>query len=320
VAVTIQASAPGRCGIVGNPSDIYGGKVLSCSIPARATCRLTLGGQERLPQDTTLWDAATVRFPLPGPIRVDWSTDIPRSSGLAGSTALLAATLACVLKARHEEPNLEDPQARVDLAELVRDIERHEAGVMCGYQDAYMVVHGDLQLMDFCGKHPADAGPSGTLKQIKFDGELPFLLVSTGVERLSGSVHGPMAERWLKGERAVVQAMHRLTQMAPLAADMLQQRNLGALAELMNVNQRLIAELGGSGEAIDTLIERCRSHGALAAKLAGAGMGGTVIALTEEPDSLQSKLSEDGYSRFIRPAVSKGLRYERPSPELSSTE
>ncbi len=32
----ILASAPGRCGIIGNPTDMYGGSVLSCSIAPRA--------------------------------------------------------------------------------------------------------------------------------------------------------------------------------------------------------------------------------------------------------------------------------------------
>ncbi len=32
----IVCSAPGRCGIIGNPTDMYGGAVLSCSVGMRA--------------------------------------------------------------------------------------------------------------------------------------------------------------------------------------------------------------------------------------------------------------------------------------------
>ena len=32
----ITYSAPGRCGIVGNPSDMYGGSVISCTTKERA--------------------------------------------------------------------------------------------------------------------------------------------------------------------------------------------------------------------------------------------------------------------------------------------
>ena len=36
----IKATAPGRCGIVGNPTDMYGGSVLSLSTRERASCTL----------------------------------------------------------------------------------------------------------------------------------------------------------------------------------------------------------------------------------------------------------------------------------------
>jgi Kef-type K+ transport system membrane component KefB len=153
-------------------------------VPVRATCRLTLGETGPLPEDTRLLDAALARFPLEGDWKVEWSTDIPRSSGLSGSTALLAATLACILVARDEIYRLADPVA---MGELVRDVERNEANIMCGYQDAQMIVHGGLQWMSFAGKHPVNPGPHPTLTSL--DSELPFLLITA----LAG------AARWGRG-------------------------------------------------------------------------------------------------------------------------
>ena len=45
---TITASAPGRAGIVGNPSDMYGGSVLSCSTYERAYCTLTPSDEAKM--------------------------------------------------------------------------------------------------------------------------------------------------------------------------------------------------------------------------------------------------------------------------------
>lgn len=301
----IQASAPARCGILGNPSDIYGGFVLSCSVPVRATCRLTLGETGPLPEDTRLLDAALARFPLEGDWKIEWSTDIPRSSGLSGSTALLAATLACILVARDEISRLADPVA---MGELVRDVERHEANIMCGYQDAQMIVNGGLQWMSFVGKHPVNPGPHPTLTSL--DSELPFLLITTGVERLSGSVHGPMAQRWMDGDSEVVETMKSITEMGRQSKDWILNRDWDSLAEAMNENHRLVANLGGSGEPIDKLIGLAKEHGAQAAKLAGAGLGGTVIALTQQPAELEAKLRGEGYTRFLRPQLTQGLRLD----------
>jgi galactokinase len=36
----IVATAPGRCGVLGNPTDMYGGSVISCSTRERARCEI----------------------------------------------------------------------------------------------------------------------------------------------------------------------------------------------------------------------------------------------------------------------------------------
>lgn len=292
----ISYSAPGRAGILGNPSDIYGGSVISCSIPVRNTCTIEEADEWSLPEDTTLWDAAIKRFPTDRKFKVTWQADVPRSSGLAGSTALLAATLACLTEV-HED--------RRNFAELVRDIELNEAGVVCGYQDAYMVVHGGMRYLNFMGKHPIDSGPLGRVKDVAFPAQ--FLLITTGVERLSGSVHGPIRDRWLSGDKQVIDAMEELADMTDQAKAGLSINHLG---HLMARNFQIIQELGGSGESIDRLVQQCLENGAVAAKLAGAGMGGTVIALTDDPEELQQRLTKIGYTKFLRPVADEGLRKE----------
>lgn len=269
---------------------------------------MTLGGEQRLPEDLRLWDAASKRFPIDGPVSVDWSTEIPRSSGISGSTALLTATLACVLRLTGNEPDLASSDGLVAFAELVRDIERHDAGIVCGYQDAYMVVHGGLQFLNFAGKHPVNPGPLGRLTPVS--SPLPFLLITTGVERLSGSVHGPMAQRWMDGEALVVDSMAAITELADAGLAAVLRGDWVELGRAMDENHRLIAALGGSGEPIDLLISRCKAHGAISAKLAGAGLGGTVIALGEDLPGLEAGLRGDGYTRFMRPVAGPGVRFE----------
>ena len=41
----LVSSAPGRAGIIGNPTDMYGGSVLSCSMAMRAYATLTPGDE-----------------------------------------------------------------------------------------------------------------------------------------------------------------------------------------------------------------------------------------------------------------------------------
>ena len=69
----------------------------------------------------------------------------------------------------------------------------------------------------------------------------------------------------------------------------------------------------GSGPDNDALIDAALQHGALAAKLAGAGGGGTIIALHPDPVWLGSRLSEAGADRILYPVVTEGVRVERPA-------
>ena len=297
----ISYSAPGRAGILGNPSDMYGGCVMSCSTPVRNRCTIEESSEWSLPEDTRLWDAATKRIPLQGKYKVTWETDVPRSSGLSGSTALLAATVACILEATGKTIHAD----LREFAELVRDIELREADIVCGYQDAYMCVLGGMKYLNFDGKHPIDSGPLGRVKDMSMPGK--FLLITTGVERLSGSVHGPIRDRWLAGDKDVIDAIEELIDMTETAKAGV---SINEFGHYMTRNYQIIRDLGGSGEAIDQLVHDCVHNGAVAAKLAGAGLGGTVIALTDEPDELQQRLSEIGYNKFLMPVADEGLRKE----------
>ncbi len=92
------AFVPARAGLAGNPSDLYGGAVLAVPIPSlRAQVEIVdapttqVAGHE---DGLRLIEAAVARGPSPGsPFALRWITDIPRSVGLAGSSAIVIATL-----------------------------------------------------------------------------------------------------------------------------------------------------------------------------------------------------------------------------------
>ena len=125
-----------------------------------------------------------------------------------------------------------------------------------------------------------------------------------------------MAQRWLAGEAAVVAGMERITELGREGARTLKAQDWTGLGGLMNENHAIVASLGGSGEAIDALVAACLVSGALGAKLAGAGLGGTIIALSEEPDELKARLAGRGYSRFMRPSKEPGAALMLPPTQV----
>jgi mevalonate kinase len=68
---------------------------------------------------------------------------------------------------------------------------------------------------------------------------------------------------------------------------------------MMNENYEISLRLFGISELNDALIKTALGHGALAAKLSGAGGGGTIIALHEDPAYLAEKLLKQDIKRII---------------------
>ncbi len=327
VEAVIAATAPGRAGIIGNPSDMYGGSVISCTLPVRARaalspapgCEVRVAGErlavesaEALALDGGVFDIAraalwALELDAP-PLRIEQTTTIPMQAGLGGSTALLAATMMALLAWSGREVG------PYRLAERVRAAELDVMGVSCGYQDAYMTTFGGLSYLDFCGKanwRGLDREPYGTVERLDPWAEgLPFVVAHTGVQRVSGAVHGPIRERWLAGERAVVEGQRRIAELARLGKLALVERRWEVLGALMDENHAIQSELGGSAPKNDELIALCRGLGAWGAKLAGAGGGGTIIALHPEPQALKEPLVEAGATLILGLEPAAGAHLE----------
>jgi len=330
----IIAKAPGRAGIIGNPTDGYGGAMIACSIPHYATVILTpaerlelVSGEERvfikwendlqLQGDSFDLARAVLKYFKAGDLkaRVEMQSDIPRQAGLAGSTALLSALMGAILKARGQEYFLHY------FAEVNRIIELRYMKTHCGYQDAYMTTFGGLNYLDFRGKayyRSLEEEVYATVERLEVE-ELPFILAHTGVKHNSGSYHRPIRERWLEGEKEVIEAYEEITELALKGKRALLDGNWGELGRLMNENHRIQDNLNYAGNENNRLIKAALSGGALGAKLAGAGGGGTIIALTLDKERTRKALLEAGAEKILEldPAA-RGITVEEiANPEVT---
>jgi len=324
----ITADAPGRAGIIGNPTDGYGGSVISCSVKPRARVELAVGGDDlavTLGGQTRRFNGGRAEFALAddyfdcvravaqflgifdfkGEICI--GTEIPLQAGLAGSTAVLSALVAAIQGA------LGVGLSPYHLAETVRIIELNYLKIQCGYQDQYMAVFGGLNYMDFRQKENYR-----TLKQEFFatveplKGRvpgLPFIVAHTGIQRTSGKVLKPIRDRWLEGDALVHTGYKRIAELARRGKRAFIEGDWRLLGALMNENHRIQRDLGASSEANDALIETALSAGALGAKLAGAGGGGTIIALAPAGmEKVKEALVRAGASEFIELEAGDGIR------------
>lgn len=312
----IRAISAGRAGIIGNPTDGYGGTLICCSVKNKA--EVTVEESQELILENSfgkkvlrwrndfenkgdyfdIFRAVLRYFKLYDlKARVTAKTTIPVQAGLAGSTAMLSAVLSALIAYTGKKVNT------YELAELNRTIELNYLKCHCGYQDAYMTTFGGLNYLDFRGKEyykELKDEQYGTVESLsKYVSEIPFVIAHTGIKHHSGSFHRPLRERWLEGDTAVVNGYNEIINIAREGKKALLKEDWQQLAYLMNKNHEIQDKLTDSGEQNRFMIKEAMKHGALAAKLAGAGGGGTIIVLTFEPDKIKKALSKAGAEEFV---------------------
>ncbi|MGI8593276.1 MAG: mevalonate kinase family protein [Solirubrobacteraceae bacterium] len=308
---TATAEAPARAALLGNPSDGYGGRTIALALAnfaASATVSLgapTSGRRQAEP----LVDAAVARFalhcasiggPLLGPpVAIDFATTIPRSVGLAGSSAIVIAVLRAL------SASYAVPLAPETLAGLALEAETEELGIAAGPQDRVVQANGGLLDMDFA---------RGTVDRL--DPELLpplYLAYQAGAAQSSGAVHGDLRARFERGERAVVGAMAELAHIAAEGREALERRDPARLAALVDRNfdvRRSILELDPRHVR---MVELARSLGASAHF---PGSGGAVLGIHEGPEQLRSlreAFTAEGCV-VVEPSVAPGSRGSAPLP------
>lgn len=244
--------------------------------------------------------SAELQHKLPGKgFQITAWSEVPRQSGLGGSTLFILLALVGLRTFYNLDPVKHNDYL---LAELAQRVEAKELGITCGFADRYVPLFGGIAYLDYRGKiHQKEIKqePYVTYERLdKFINQLPLAAISTGIQRDSGIVHERMRPLYLEeynqwklrgGEPpALVKLMIDAWKTAWQGKIALLEGNLETFGELMNQNHHLVEEMmtrcgfaDGAGWANNILIQTARDHGALGAKLTGAGGGGSVFALTK---------------------------------------
>lgn len=357
----IEVSLPARINVVGSPTDAVEGAyaTLSAAVDLRGGARVRRGDDvvfrradgssqtyprgrslerrgfdvEEAAVNALLRHSAELRAKMSAEgVEISTWTEVPASSGLAGSSVLLLAVLTA-LRAHYDL----DHAALNDyvLGEIAQRAEEHDMGVVCGFADRYVPLFGDVAYLSYHGKlWHTDLGEEPYVTYEKLGDHSPsltFCVATTGVRRNSGSVHAPMRESYLQQRRrgqgdllALARAIGETAwrgKIALLAADLAELgRQIDRNQELVDEMMRLCGFKAGAGREVGVLVQAARQAGALGAKLTGAGGGGAIFALpppgreTHIAAALREAARVAGMADsevFIVPLSRQGLRVER---------
>jgi glucuronokinase len=212
-----------------------------------------------------------------GKFSIRYETAVPRQVGMAGSSAIVVATLRALM----EFYQIDIP--RPVLPSLALGVERDELGIGAGLQDRVIQVYEGLVFMDFTGeKTSSNCGYECGSYEPLDPGLLPPLYVAYARELAEPGerTHNPLRERYRLGERAVVDGMREVADYAAQAREAILRGDHQVLAELMDENfevRRRICSLDANHLHV-RMVDTARRLGASANF---TGSGGAIIGVYE---------------------------------------
>jgi len=321
----VRGTAPARAALAGNPSDAFGGATVALAVDDFAAEVVVYEWPELeilpAPEDRMrfagiadlvdhvgrcgyhgglrLVTAAVARFARwcqdqdialeQSTFSVRYRSDVPRQVGLAGSSAIVVASLRA-LCTFHGVTIAPGPLASLALA-----VETEELGLAAGLQDRVAQTHGGLLLMDFAPELLA-AGGVGRYEPLDHELLPPLLLAwRTDAAEESTIPHSDLRGRIAAGEPHALDTMLRLRELAFRARTALERRDHDGLQDVVNENFDLRAALMTLDPRHVAMVQTARAHGAAAHY---CGSGGAILAVHDgDPErvaALRSALAADG--------------------------
>jgi len=310
----IESRAFARAGLLGNPSDGYFGKTISITVrnfgahvSVYETPELVIEEQEEDRNQfrnihqliegvrstgyyggTRLVKAAIKKFGEhceEKGIRLNsknftirYQTSIPRQVGLAGSSAIVTATMKALM--RFYEVDIPKPV----LPGLILSAEVDELGINAGLQDRVIQVYEGAVFMDF---NPEDFEKHGHGIYEPLDhSKLPglYLAYRTDLSKVSGQVFNNVKERYHNGDRKVIDTLAEIGELAEKGKRAIEGGDYHALNQLIDRNFDLRCEIMNISESNRQMVRVARDCGA-SAKFSGSG--GAIIGMYRDDDMLR---------------------------------
>ncbi len=302
----------GKIILLGEHAVVYGRHALAAPVPLAMRARVEdapEGIQLLIPQwnvtESMALDAAprnsleqSLRLILESlgaagrPLSIHVQAGVPRAMGLGGSAALAVAVIRAVAE------HLGVPVTEDEVNALAYRAEQFAHGTPSGIDNA-MATWGRPILFR--------RGDPPSIRPVRIVRPTSLVVGLTRREGLTAAMVARVRQGWEASRTAYERIFDEIDHLTLDAVANLEAGEYEALGRAMNVCHGLLNALQVSTYEIERLVEVAREHGALGAKLTGAGGGGAVIALApDEPGRVANAWRNAGHRAIVVPLEAHG--------------
>lgn len=305
------ASAPGKVILLGEHAVVFGKPAIALAISLRLRCRVepsieyTVNGLPADARNNSYIMTAVEQRWKGSPLSIETSSEVPAGSGLGSSAAVTVATLGAVAELN----------GRTSPEEVARDAFNVESLVQgrASPIDTSISTHGRGIFIS------PERGP-GLLWEIQRDTRhwcihnidtprLPLVVGFTGIKKPTGPLVAKV-KRYVDRNSFAKEIIEDIGNLTLDGLKALKQGDLERLGRLMTRDHNLLAILGVSCPELQKLVDVSLPY-SYGAKLTGAGGGGSMVALTDKPDTVAQAIKSRGGIPFVVRSGVDGLRIEK---------
>ncbi|MBI2617622.1 mevalonate kinase [Candidatus Gottesmanbacteria bacterium] len=267
---SIRVFAPGKLMLLGEHAVVYGYPCISFAIDRGVTVELSEGLRAdkvtssvsddrfiRVAKDVFFQKNAVRRVPMHITIKSEIS-----GYGLGSSSAVAVATITALLQFYAISFS---KQKVFDLSyEAVKKIQPKASGY-----DVATTIYGGVILFD---------GKTKQVKKINIK-DFPFLVGFSTVKADTSTLVEQVSEQKERESQRIDAIFSSIGHLVKEGIQAFNNRDWKRLGGIMDENQRMLSMLGVSTNRLDEMIFVAKHHGALGAKLSGAGGGDCIIVL-----------------------------------------
>ena len=307
-----HVSAPGRIMLFGDYAVDFGGSGIALAISQRVHCKakvspnFMVNGKELDQKEHPYTRGAVLQAwtDMDRPISIESDSKIPEGTGLGEDSA---STVACLGAISMIHDHLIFEEVARNAFEVNYDVEKTGTPL-----DVSISTHGNGVFISCTSKeNPLWTFQRKDKQWTAHDLEIPdmnLVLGYTGIpspkREITSKIH-----RFYERNSFARDMMKDLCKISAKGHEAILSGNLELTGQFMNQYHKSLVTIGAGHPMLDKLVKVVSRH-SYGAKITGSGGGGSIIALTNDPERVSQEIEKAGGKAFILELASEGLRLE----------
>lgn len=308
-----RCSAPGKMILFGEHAVVFGKPALALAIDLRITTSISrsddylVNGRPMKKQHHAYLSAALDEAWGGPPVEITTRSKIPSGSGLGSSAAVTVSSVGAMLaeKGGFQPETVARKSFEVELR-VQGGASPTDTSTSC---NGHGVLIGPEKLDGFLWR--IEKGQRAWCIHHRDVPPLTLVVGHTGIHAPTGPLVAKV-RGLVESDRDAAKAVDRIAEIVMEGAEALRRQDKARVGALMSENHLLLNSLGVGHPMLDAAVEACAgvSYGA---KLTGAGGGGSMIALTDDPEAASKAILGAGCRPLTVAVGCEGVRIE-PRP------